>query len=201
MLGLNTTRGDVGAGENGLCALPGREGEAREAIDAALDYAAGIGAANVHAMAGVTGGAEAHDTFLGNLAYACDRAGTHGITIVIEPLNRHDAPGYFLRTTDQARAIIEAVGAPNLKLMFDCYHVGRTEGDLITRLVDLRAIVGHVQFAAVPDRGPPDHGEIDYAHVFREIAAMGWVAPLGAEYRPGSDTDATLGWLDRARRP
>ncbi len=197
MLGLNTSRGDVSAGENGLSALPGREPEARDAIDQAIDYAATIGAANVHVMAGFAEGRAAHEAFVANLAYACEQASRNGAGVLIEPLNRHDAPGYFLRTTDQAVAIIAEVGAPNLRLMFDCYHVGRTEGDIITRLAALLPHVGHIQFAAVPDRGAPDHGEIDYGHVFAKIPRLGWNKPLGAEYKPGADTDATLGWMAR----
>jgi hydroxypyruvate isomerase len=200
MLGLNTRRGDVAAGENGLSALPGREDEARAAIDEALDYALAIGAQCIHVMAGYAGGPEARETFLANLRYACDRAAPHGITILIEPLNRHDAPGYFLRTTDEASAIIAEAGKDNLKLMFDCYHVGRTEGDIITRLTALLPILGHIQFASVPDRGAPDHGEVDYVNVFAAIEATGWRRPLGAEYKPQGDTGETLGWL-RTLRP
>ncbi|MCB1332882.1 MAG: TIM barrel protein [Roseivivax sp.] len=199
MLGLNTRRGNVAGGENGLSALPGREAEARAAIDEALAYGAEIGAGAVHVMAGFAAGQAAHDCFAANLAYAADRAAGQGMTVLIEPLNRHDAPGYFLTTTDQARAIIAEVGAPNLRLMFDCYHVGRTEGDLITRVADLRPIIGHIQFASVPDRGAPDHGEIAYDAVFAAIDAMGWDRPLGAEYKPGGPTGPTLGWLDRYR--
>lgn len=193
MLGLNTRRGDVAGGENGLSALPGREAEAQAAIDEALTYAEALDAGAVHVMAGFAEGTAAHDTFVDNLRYACAKGA--GRTILIEPLNRHDAPGYFLSTTDQAQEIIKAVAAPNLRLMFDCYHVGRTEGDLITRLKALLPIIGHVQFAAVPDRGAPDHGEINYAAVFAALAELGWNAPLGAEYKPGGDTDATLGWM------
>ena len=193
MLGLNTSRGDVAAGENGLSALPGREHDARAAIDEALDYARAVGARAVHVMAGFASGPEAEQTFAGNLAYACRNAGD--VTILIEPLNRHDAPDYFLSTTDQARRIIADVARPNLKLMFDCYHVGRTEGDLITRFTALRPIIGHVQFASVPDRGTPDHGEINYEFVFRELARQGWDSPLGAEYKPQIQTDKTLGWM------
>jgi len=79
--------------------------------------------------------------------------------------------------------------------MFDCYHVGRTEGDIVTRLRDLLPIVGHVQFASVPDRGAPGRGEVDYGFVFAEVAKMGWQHPLGAEYKPGGPTEETLGWL------
>lgn len=194
LLGLNTRRGDVAGGENGLSALPGRQDEARAAILEAIAYADVVDARAIHVMSGFATSAEAHATFIDNLAYAC--AATFR-TILIEPLNRHDAPGYFLSTTDQAHAIISEVGAANLKLMFDCYHVGRTEGDVTTRAAALRDIIGHIQFASVPDRGAPDHGELDYAHIFAALAD--WPAPLGAEYKPGGDTDATLGWMARFR--
>jgi len=193
MLGLNTSRGDLSKGENGLAALPDRQADARAAIDEAIAYADAIDAGAIHVMAGFAQGSEAHATFVENLRYACAQADKH--TILIEPLNRHDAPGYFLHTTDQARTIIAEVGAANLKLMFDCYHVGRTEGDLITRLTDLQPIVGHIQFASVPSRGAPDTGEVNYPWVFAEIAKLGWTQPLGAEYRPNGPTEATLGWL------
>lgn len=196
MCGLNTRRGD--AGENGLAALPGREAEARAAIAEAVDYAVAVGAGAVHVMAGFASGPEARDCFAANLQYACDLAAPHRITILIEPLNRHDAPGYFLGTTDQARALIHAANRGNLRLMFDCYHVGRTEGDIVTRLADLLPLIGHIQFAAVPDRGPPDRGELDYAFIFGAIAALGWDRPLGAEYRTGGATELTLGWMRRS---
>ncbi len=199
MLSLNTRRGDVAAGDNGLAALPGREPEARADIDEALDYAAALDAQAVHVMAGNAAGPEARATFLANLRYACDRAA--GRMILIEPLNRHDAPGYFLRTTDQAREIIADIAAPNLKLMFDCYHVGRTEGDVTTRLTDLLPLIGHVQFAGVPDRGPPDRGELHYPTIFAALDALGWTRSLGAEYRPDGATEAGLGWMRDAAPP
>jgi len=198
MLGLNTRRGDVAAGENGLAALPGREAEARAAIDEALEYAQAIGARAVHVMAGVTSGAVAEQAFVANLRHACERAGPDR-TVLIEPLNRFDAPGYFLNTTAQAADLIDRIGAPNLRLMFDCYHVGRTEDDVLTRFEDLMRIIGHVQIAAVPDRGPPDHGELDYSYVFDRIRRLGWTHPIGAEYRPGTSTDDTLVWLAAAK--
>jgi hydroxypyruvate isomerase len=199
MLGLNTTRGDVAAGENGLAALPSKRGAARDAIEQAVSYAASIGAQSVHVMAGNGQGVDADQTFVSNLRDACALAEMHDLMILIEPLNRHDAPGYFLRTTDQARDIIERVGSARLKLMFDCYHVQRTEGDVITRIAEQKDIIGHIQFAAVPDRGPPDRGELNYDRVFDAVAALGWQRPLGAEYRPDGPTDGSLSWLLRYR--
>ena len=194
MLGLNTLRGNVAAGDNGLAALPGRETEARAAIDQAIAYAAAIETPKVHVMAGFAAGKVAEDCFVENLRYAT--AAAPDVTFLIEPLNHHDAPGYFLNHSDQARRIIEAVGAANLKLMFDCYHIQILEGDLTRRLSANLDITGHIQFAGVPDRGRPDRGEIDYRHVFAHIADIGYDAPLGAEYKPeGGDTDGSLGWM------
>jgi hydroxypyruvate isomerase len=68
-------------------------------------------------------------------------------------------------------------------------------------LRDLREIIGHIQFASVPDRGTPDRGAVDYRDVFAVIEETQWASPLGAEYRPVGDTDSTLGWMDRLRYP
>ena len=199
MLSLNTDRGDVAAGDNGLAALPDREPEARAAIDRALAYARATGTRAVHVMAGRADGPQARGAFRRNLRHACERAAPSGITILIEPLNRYDAAGYFLSSFAEAAALIDELARPNLRLMLDCYHLQITEGDVTRRLAALLPIAGHVQIAAVPDRGPPDHGELDYAHVLAHLAALGWTKPVGAEYRPAGDTDASLGWLARYR--
>ena len=196
MLGLNTRRGDVEAGDNGLAAIPSRRQEARAAIDEALDYAVIIGAANIHVMAGYAAGDKADECFVDNLDYACEKAKAVGKQILIEPLNHHDAKGYFLTTTGQARDIIQRVNHPNLKLMFDCYHVQIMQGDLTRHLQDCLDIIGHIQFASVPKRGAPDEGEINYHHIFSYIKSLGYNAPLGAEYKPEKgDSDASLGWM------
>ena len=197
MLGLNTVRGDVDAGENGLSALPGREAEARAAIDEAIAYAVETRTRAIHVMAGFSEGAEARASFIENLRYALAQSST--LTILIEPLNRHDAPGYFLHTTEQAREILMDIADPRLKLMFDCYHVGRTEGDVLTRLNTLLPLIGHIQFAGVPARGAPDQGELNYKAIFDHIAALGWNAPLGAEYKPGCATNDSLSWMASLR--
>lgn len=195
MVGINTRRGDVG--DNGLAALPGRVDEARAAIDEAILYATAIDCSAVHVMAGIGDGSMAHDCFVSNLRYASAQAAAHNINILIEPLNKYDAPGYFLQKTSQAVAIIQEVGTPNLKLMFDCYHVQLMEGDLTNQLTALMPMIGHIQFAGVPNRGAPDQGEIAYDHVFAHIASLAYDRPLGAEYKPAGPTEKTLGWLKR----
>jgi hydroxypyruvate isomerase len=199
MLLLNTSRGNSAAGEMGLLAVPGREKAARAAIDEAIDYATQIGAKMVHCMAGNAHGPAAEAVYLENLLYASEQAGD--VKLLIEPLNAADAPAYFLRDTRQAVAILETMNRDNLRLMFDCYHVGRTEGDVIGRFHALKHWIGHIQIAAVPDRGSPDHGEVDYTMVFGALRDAGWHAPIGAEYRPNGATEQSLGWLRAATMP
>jgi hydroxypyruvate isomerase len=200
MLGLNTWPGDRSAGDFGLAALTGREDEARAAIAQAVDYAVATGTKAIHVMAGRTdGGAAAEATFRANLVYACDMAAPHGITILIEPINTRDVHGYHLSRTDHACRIIDALGKPNLKLMFDCYHMQIMQGDLAVHLRDLLPVIGHVQIAAVPDRGEPDQGEVDYRWLMQHLADLGYNAPIGAEYRPRAGTEAGLSWLAQFR--
>jgi hydroxypyruvate isomerase len=192
MLGLNTIRGPLNAG---LAALPDQVSAARRAIDQAFEYGAQIGARNVHVMAGATSGQEATSTYLDNLRYASDVAEKNNMSVLIEPLNPFDMPGYFLRDTVHACELLETLSLNNVKLMFDVYHVGRTEGQVIDRFSSCLPLIGHVQFASVPDRGPPGHGEIELDLIFDAIDHSGWSQPLGAEYKISGSTEDTLGWM------
>lgn len=192
MLGLNTHPG--GEGEFGLAAMPGREDEARAAIAQAVDYAKAVGCRHVHVMAGRShGGAQADAVFRANLEFACETAGE--LTIVIEPINDRDVPGYHLSTLEQAADIVASLDHANLKIMADCYHVQIMGGDLVRRLEKHLPMIGHVQIAAVPSRGEPDRGELDYPWIAGALTAMGYDGWLGAEYRPGGPTGDSLGWM------
>jgi len=194
MLGLNTRRG--ADGEAGLAAMPGRSVEARLAIDEAIRYATGIACPAVHVMAGIAPPRpDAFLTYLGNLRYACKQAAAHDITVLIEPLNLYDNPGYYLNNLADAQGVIDAVERPNLKLMFDCYHMQLTEGKVVELLPDVMPILGHVQFASVPARNEPDQGALDYREVFAALDELGWTRPLGAEYRPMTNVESGLGWM------
>lgn len=189
LMGLNTIRG--AAGENGLSALVGRTDEARAAINQALEWAGQLGAANVHVMAGFASGDKAREQFMQNLAYACEQAKGSGIGILIEPLNPHDAPNYFLANQSMARSIISDMNLDKLGVMFDCYHVARTEGDVLAEYQASRSIIGHVQFASVPLRQEPSAEDLQL------LAKLDWNGPLGAEYKPAGTVEQGLGWLVR----
>ena len=210
MLGLNTRPGDLAGGEFGLSALPGREAEARAAIDDAVNYARAIGARTVHVMAGKPAEGEekaAHETYLGNLAYACDKAADNApdkaaksdkstaLTILIEPIDAYDASGYFLQYAGFAKEIVTALGEPNLKILFDCYHIQLMQGSLYRWIEHLLPLIGHIQIAAVPSRAEPDEGEIAYDRLIPMIESLGYDGHIGAEYAPRGDVEDGLGWL------
>ncbi|MCB9946625.1 MAG: hydroxypyruvate isomerase family protein [Rhodospirillaceae bacterium] len=195
---FNLPPGDWAGGERGLAALPGREAEFRESVDTALAYARALGCRKLHAMAGVTPGgaaeADCRALYIENLRATAARLAAEDILLLIEPLNQRDMPGYFLKTTGQAREIIAEVGAPNLKLQFDVYHTQISEGDLAVRLRDLFGLIGHIQIAGVPERHEPSVGEINYPYLFALMDQLGYDGWVGCEYRPAGGTVEGLGW-------
>ena len=203
MLALNTWPGDRDAGEFGLCALPDRKADAEREIGRAIDYATAIGMEAVHVMAGRTdGGAAAEACFRDNLRLACEMAERHGLRILIEPINTRDVANYHLSGTDHAERILDAIGHDALRIMFDCYHMQIMQGDLLKSMERLMPKIGHIQIAAVPDRGEPDAGEIAYPWLMARLAELGYDGHVGAEYKPRApdgDTDAGLGWLSAFR--
>jgi len=145
-------------------------------------------------MAGKSGGgAEAEAVYRANLDFACAAAGD--ITILIEPINRRDVPGYHVAALEQAAETVSAVGRANLKIMADCYHIQVGQGDLVRRLETHLPMIGHIQIAAAPSRAEPDEGELNYPWIAGALAAMGYDGYLGAEYRPRNGTEAGLGWM------
>jgi len=202
-IGLNTKAGNVAAGEFGLAALPGRGADARAAIDEALGYADAIGAAYVHVTAGKPDAGEwreARRAYLEALDYAAGIAAAGDRMILIEPLNARDAPGYFLRTSDEAVEIVRDLGRDNLKILFDCYHAQISEGDLMRRIEKLLPLIGHIQIAAVPSRREPDEGEIAFDRLLLAIDAMGYGGFIGAEYSPRKSVEDGLGWMRTMRK-
>jgi hydroxypyruvate isomerase len=196
---FNMPPGDWARGERGLASLPGREDEFRAGVARALEYARALGTKRLHAMAGlVPDGAERQRhraVFIDNLRYAARELAAHGITLLIEPINPRDMPGYFLSSQGEAHAIRAAVGEPNLQVQLDFYHAQIVEGDLAMGLRKHFAGVGHVQIASVPERHEPDGGEVNYAYLFRLLDELGYEGWVGCEYRPRGRTEDGLGWM------
>ncbi len=198
---FNMPPGDWAAGERGLACLPGREAEFRAGVATAIAYAKALGTPRLHAMAGLLpDGADRmthRATYIDNLKYAAAETARHGIMLLIEPINTRDIPRYFLNTQADAHAIREQVGAANLKVQMDCYHVQIVEGDIAMKLRQYLPHIGHIQIAGVPERNEPDTGEVNYPYLFRLLDELGYDGWLGCEYRPRNGTVNGLGWMPR----
>jgi len=206
---FNAPPGDWDAGERGLACLPGREAEFRAGFARALDYAQALDCPRIHVMAGIAplgaDPAALQATYRTNLTWAASQASGAGCDVLIEPINTRDMPGFFLHHQDAAHALVQEIGAPNLKVQFDLYHCQVMEGDVATKLRHYlhTGRVGHIQIAGVPERHEPNVGEVNYDYLFGVIDAVSaqcsWDGWVGCEYRPAlgavaGATSAGLGW-------
>lgn len=196
---FNMSPGDWAAGERGLAALPGREGDFAASVETALQYAEVTGCRQLHVMAGCADADDpAHwDTYLRNLEIAASRFLDAGIVALIEPINPIDMPGYFLTELEQALSVIEAVGAPNLKLQFDCYHRAMVKKDVVAGIERASRQIGHIQIAGAPTRNEPGSGTLDYEPIFRKLGELGYEGWIGCEYHPAGKTVEGLNWRAR----
>ena len=193
---FNAPMGDAAASERGLAAQLGRERDFDASIETALLYARALGTKQIHVLAGRVSGERAAQEaiYVANLKRAAERAARDGVTLLIEPLNARDNPGYFLNSTAAGIALLDRMGCANVALQFDLYHCQITEGDLARHIRALFGLYAHVQIANVPDRHEPGEGEIHFPFLFDLFDELGYAGWIGCEYRPKGGTRAGLGW-------
>ena len=199
---FNAAIGSPASNERGLASLPGRESDFEVSIAQALRYAQALQCPRLHVMAGLLPhDADADErarrvrTYTRNLGHAAERARPLGVSVLIEPINTRDIPGYLLNTQAEAHAVREAVGASNLLVQMDFYHCQIVEGDIAERFRRYQRHVGHIQVAGVPGRHEPDIGEVNYPYLFALLDELGYDGWVGCEYRPKTTTAAGLGWV------
>lgn len=206
---INIRAGLPMLGEWGFAGVPGREESFQLCVAEAIEYALAIGVSQLNCLAGVQAPeADAglcEMTLISNLRYAAKECAKANLALNLEPINTQDVPGYLVKNTTDAIRIMDTVGAPNLMLQYDCYHMQIMEGGdaeaLAATIERLLPRIGHIQFADVPGRQEPGTGVIDFPQLFAQLDRIsangkyaGWVS---AEYRPGvgKRTEETLGWL------
>lgn len=136
---------------------------------------------------------EQHEAIVAALRAAAPLCADAGVTLVLEPLNvlvNHQ--GYYLDTSAEGFQILDEVGSPAVKLLYDIYHQQITEGNLISTITANVAKIGHFHVADVPGRHEPGTGEINYRNVLRAVEAVGYRRYVGLEYHPSVDAMATL---------
>lgn len=194
---INVPPGE-GAFDRGFAAVAGAERDFMASLERALTYARAIGCRRIHVLAGRAATTPENEAlYARNLQRAAERASADGVTLLIEPLNAGDQPGYFLHTTGQAMALIDRIACANVMLQFDFYHCQISEGSLTAHAERLLPRIGHIQIAGVPGRHEPDSGEINCAYVLDHLDRIGYANWVGAEYRPAGATLEGLGWARR----
>ncbi len=116
----------------------------------------------------------------------------NGITLVLEHLNSRDDthpmkghPGYFGDDVDFCVDLIKRVDSPNMKLLFDIYHVSIMNGDVIRRIRQYKDLIGHYHTAGNPGRAElDDRQEINYPAIMREILKTGYKGYVAQEFIP-----------------
>lgn len=200
---INLPAGDLAAGEAGLTALPGRQQEYRAAVELGFAYARRLGARKINSLAGRPPGLQSADaaaeiarTARENLAFAAHKFADLEATVLVEPVNPTDVPGFYLTELNAAMELVTAVDLDNVKLLFDLYHMQQTEPSLTEAIHRCAAMIGHVQFADTPGRHEPGTGVIDFAAAFEALRSAGYAGHVSAEYRATGNTADSLGWMN-----
>lgn len=140
--------------------------------------------------------AEKYESVLAGLKELVPLAEEAGVTLVLEPLNSLvDHKGYYLDHSALGFELVRAVGSPNLRLLYDVYHLQVMEGNLIATISENAELIGHVHVADVPGRHEPGTGEINYRHVYLALERAGYDGYVGFEFEPTGTTDEALAGL------
>nr|MBP9118902.1 TIM barrel protein [Methyloversatilis sp.] len=153
---FNLPPGDWAGGERGIACLPDRVGEFEAGVSLAIRYARALGCVRINCLAGIAPAGADRNELLGvlerNLRFAARALRREGITLMVEPINNRDMPGFLLNRSTEALALIARVAEPNVRLQYDVYHMQIMEGDIARTLERELAQIGHVQIADNPGR-------------------------------------------------
>jgi len=200
MVMFNLPAGNFAEGERGIACLPGREDEFREGVKQALAYARVLNVTKLNCLAGIappSGHRAVRETLVSNLRYAAEKLAEQRITLLIEPLNTFELPGFYISRTRQALDLIADVGLPNVALQYDFYHMQLMEGDLAGTLARHLPRIGHIQISNPPGRHEPGVGELNIEFLLDHLDRLGYQGWVGCEYRPSKGTEASLAWAGR----
>lgn len=198
---INLPAGDWDGGDRGIAIDSSRVHEFKESVEKGIEYATALNVNKIHCMAGILSqGIEVHsarEVYLNNLHYAGQRLATHGIDLLIEPINTINIPNYFLHNIHEANAIIQEINLANIQIQFDFYHIQRIHGNLLSIFQQYFDVIGHVQIADSPDRHEPGTGEIHFQNVFKFIKQLNYKGRIGLEYTPKGKSEESFEWLSK----
>jgi hydroxypyruvate isomerase len=119
------------------------------------------------------------------LSQIAELAEQHDVTYNLENLNtKVDHAGYPLPRIEDTVRLVEAVGSPRIKILFDIYHAQIEEGNVIELLRNYADFLGYIHVADVPGRHEPGTGEINYRNVAQTLRDLKYEGTVGLEAFP-----------------
>lgn len=117
-----------------------------------------------------------------------------GITLILELLNsKIDHPDHQCDRTSWAVAVCQLVNSPNMKLLYDIYHMQVQEGNVIQTLTTNLPYIGHIHTAGVPGRADIDETqELCYPAIIRAVGKAGYNGYIAHEFLPKGEPLAAL---------
>lgn len=193
---MNLPPGNWDIGDRGLAVDYARVKEFRHSIEKGIAYATALGVKSIHCMAGVPIDRDvARGAYVKNIQYAGEKLAELGITLLIEPINSFDMPGYYLSNLHDSVQILKEIALPNVKLQYDFYHIQRMHGNLIANFEQYFEYIGHIQIADTPGRHEPGTGEMHFENIFRMIELSGYDGFVGLEYTPKGRSEDSFSWI------
>lgn len=116
-----------------------------------------------------------------------------GITLLLEPLNTVvDHAGNFLDSVKLGFQVVNEIKSPNLKLLYDIYHMQIMSGNIIQTLRENIGSIGHIHCPGVPGRHELYLGELNYENIFDKIDELNYEGYVGLEYFPTMKSEESL---------
>ena len=136
---------------------------------------------------------EQYASVLAGLRAALPILKENGITLLIEPLNtKVNHKGYLMEKSAEAFALVEAVGSPLVRVVYDIYHQQISEGNIIPTIIENLDKIAHLHGAANPGRCEIFLGENDYRVILRAVQEAGYEGAMTLEYHPTLPPDESL---------
>ncbi len=205
LVGLNFFAGDLAGADCGVLSIPARADQFRDNIAVTVGIGEQLGVSGFNALYGnrVDDAADAEQDELAReqLGQAADAAAKIGATVLVEAVS--GPKPYPLRTAADSAAVVNAVreaGYDNVGFLCDLFHLANNGDDVAAAVAAYTDITAHVQIADCPGRGEPGTGDLDIDGLLGDLVSRGYDGWVGLEYKPTTDTEASLSWLPTTRR-
>lgn len=202
LIGLNFFAGDLAGPDCGVVSLPDRVPEFRDNVDVVIGIGRQLDVPAFNALYGVrvptATPAEQDDLAADNLTFAALAAARTGASVLVEPVS--GPKPYPLRTAAEVVAVLDRVGADNLGLLCDLFHLTNNGDDVDAAVTSYPERIAHVQVADHPGRHEPGTGSLDLDRLLGRIELGGYAGHVALEYVPLTNTLDSLAWLPVERR-